>query len=600
MDDSDILYEVKDYAEMHPALDEAQGSLYVAVLVNTKSRGLVPYLLKSVGGSPCQVVHKPYEQWDHTGRALKTQGLDLSYATPQLRWNGAGLKAALNGELLEVPTFPQVYQTVRSKLAEYLVADEQHLTLAALHVLLTYYHPLFDKLPILWCYALQGVGKSRLAEAVAYLSFNGMVTSTATRSTIFRTADAGRYTQALTEMDVLTATQSGETLVTDFHGCTSPGEAWVAVAEQDNGKGRYKPVRYYGYSPRILCTTVPLKSGPLLSRCVRLDIQAKNDPDMDKLDRTLKPDNLDLYDVRDMLYRVQLGRWSEVQEAYQAAKATWRGADAPKGRPRDKWLPMMALATLTGDGAAIETVKQLAAKDTREFFKSRGDTLDAYLMRFAALLASKGDLTVTRKELWRVFVQDGWEATGHVENDPNEADWGSVLGLHIELDWLKRGKAGGPQKLVDELQRLKLLSAGRQDSKNTYYTLPHEQIYDQVTAHLGADVAAECEHAFLPWGWHTTREPIRPVVVVDDDDECDHANLSMSGRCLDCGKQVEERQPSESQRQYLRNLCWPDEVVDQMPYKSWKGILDSKERCPEDPNERQRVFKAKCGSSVAA
>jgi hypothetical protein len=592
-EDDDILYEAGEYAEMHPALDVAQGSLYTALLVNTKRRGLVPYLLKSRGADTdhlCQIDKQPYDTWNPAGRTLKTQGLDLSYATPQLRWSGDGLRKALSGEPLEVPSFPAVYQAVYSKLAEYLVvSDERHLTLAALFVLLTYYHSLFDKLPILWAYALQGVGKSRLAEAVAYLAFNGMVTSTATRSTIFRSADAGRYTQALTEMDVLTGTRSGEALATDFHGCTNPGEAWVAVAEQPAGKGTYKPQRYYGYSPRILCTTAPIKSGPLLSRCVRLDILPTSNPDMDKLDKTLKPENADLAPVRDMLYRVQFGRWTEVQEAYRKAKATWRGADAPKGRPRDKWLPLMALATLSADPAAIQTVKELAAKDAQEFLKSRADSLDAYLIQFAwhVALSDREETGLTRAQVWTSFTAP---AQDRGESFPRkEAAWAEQFGLSLDIDWLKRGKAGGPQKLVDELKRLGLVAGRKETKDNTYYVFDREQVLNRIRDSLGPEMAQAC--ADMP---HLDKHGCMVNGAPSEDEPCIHLNHTGTGKCPDCGAQIES--PTEAQRRMLRVLGWPDEETVQMPRRTWKAILDNRERCPEDIDARELAFSQKKAS----
>jgi hypothetical protein len=256
------------------------------------------------------------------------------------------------------------------------------------------------------------------------------------------------------------------------------------VAEQGSGKGPYKAARYYGYSPRILCTTAPIKSQPLISRCVRLDICPTSNPDMDKLDRSLRPENSDLYGVRDMLYRLQLGRWSEVQRGYQDTKTTWRGAGAPRGRVRDKWLPIMALADLTGDQTVAEAVKELAGKDTQEFAKNQAESMDAYLMQFAGWLVADGSEEVTGTELWGMFT---W--------GEKEVIWAHDLGYNLETEWLKRGKAGGSRKLVSELQRLKLLSDGHQTSKNTFYTLDRDQVYAVLATTLGTAAARECKQA---------------------------------------------------------------------------------------------------------
>jgi hypothetical protein len=307
--------------EMHPALDIVNDTLYVGVRVLVKDQGPQDRILTSAG----EVLTPD----DLTANGLYPRAnLDLSRMDPATRWSGNGINGLLNGTL-NPPTFKATYDAIRSAFdARLVMEDPNYLTVMTLFTMMTYFTPVFDKLPVLWSRAVPGTGKSRAGVAIGNVAYNGQVTGSTSRFALFRDAHAGLYTQVLTEMDDLTAGQTGDALLKDLHSGTSKDVAWVTVSEQRNGgKGPWEPQRFYIYAPRVLCTTVPIKSDALRSRTIRLDLQRSLNADPDKLDLPMKAPAV-WAPLRDKLYRLQLGKWQDVRRALDEVKQSWRGPGA--------------------------------------------------------------------------------------------------------------------------------------------------------------------------------------------------------------------------------------------------------------------------------
>lgn len=467
--------EQETLTQMHPALDMANDTLYVAVQAGIKGKGIQEIILTSKGEAFTQ------EEWQ---LECVKRGL-LPYTTANLsgcgpRWSIKALRDVQGGDLA-APTWQETYNAIYREMdARLQMRDKSYLVVLALFAMMTYFHTLFDFLPILHLRGPAESGKSGAGAIIGHIAFNGTIGGRATASSLFRRAHEGRYTQIITEADHLAGLDSGEALVQQFQAGCSKAEAWVEVTE--GGKGQpFQPVRYFIFNPRVLLSTKQFKSQPLRTRCIRLDIIKTPNTDETKLRRSKNDDRV-WSPLRDMLYRLLLLNWQEVAATKDKLCEEWRGKDAPRGRTFEKWLPLATIASLVSS-EVLAQVKTLARDSQAEQQEDAENTFEATLMRFAAWLVRDGDTVMTRGTLYDRLIDRG---VYHYPEGKASPKWADEMGVPVSIDqlqqWIKTNRA-----LVKELKRLNLIP---QDPNHTregdYYPLSKESILATVGEYLGS------------------------------------------------------------------------------------------------------------------
>ena len=296
----------------------------------------------------------------------------------------------------------------------------------------------------------------------------------------------GCFTQVLKEADHLNKLGSGDSFVRQLQAAFSRSEAMVDLAEGGQGK-KFTPTTYYTYSPRVFCSTKRFESHPLRTRCIRLDFIKTPNADQDKLDRTMNDESV-WEPLRDGLYRMQLLRWQEVRASQARVLAEWRGEGAPKGRTRDKWLPLATVAALVSEDVS-KKLRLRAYKDMSEQQQDAATSFDAMLLKFAANFARKQNemtIEVTRNELYRAFAGNGRpSASTSFYAADDTPPWLKETGTTVTVDqlvtWVKSAGA-----LLKELQRLKLISAEpKRKSDNNYYLIDRQAVLDIAAEYVG-------------------------------------------------------------------------------------------------------------------
>ena len=328
---------------------------------------------------------------------------------------------------------------------------------------MTYFFPLFDFLPILHLRGPAESGKSRLAHVLAALAFNGATFGCATDATLFRYAHEGRYTQLITEADHLSSLGTGDRFVRQLQSACSKAEASVDVAEGGRGTA-YAPATYHTFCPRVLVSTLALRSQPLRSRCIRLDLIKDAQPDEGRLRMSVTDDAV-WAPLRDQLYRLQLGRWREVRDARDRVAAAWVGPGAPTGRAFEKWLPLATLASLIAP-ATLAVVQDLAREDVAEHQRDAGDRHEAHLALFALWLTRTGDRFLSRAELREALLA---VAGRPLDEGAGVPTWAADLDVPVTVGALAK-RMPSQTALVRELQRLKLIGNHSEHTrtKNVY------------------------------------------------------------------------------------------------------------------------------------
>ena len=190
--------------QAHPALDMVDDVLYVTVWTPIKGKGMTQVVLSSEGDV------FTLEEWQaesiRRGLILMTSNV----LAPQAKCSPSVVAELQAGEL-QTPTMSDVYDRIYAALAERLeVRDERYLVVMALFTMMTYFHPLFDTLPILHLRGPAASGKSRAGRCIAAMAFNGEMKGNPTPATLFRTADRSRHTVIVAEGDNLAVLDSGE------------------------------------------------------------------------------------------------------------------------------------------------------------------------------------------------------------------------------------------------------------------------------------------------------------------------------------------------------------------------------------------------------
>lgn len=435
---------------IHPALDIVGDTLYVTVRASVGKK-LQHLVLTSDGEIFTEETWLTMTQT--RGLHVRTT-VDISDLTE--RWNNKSLREFRDGTL-KSPTWRDAYDTIFQAFDDHLVViDRRFLVVLTLHAMMTYFHPLFDVLPILHLLGPSESGKSRAAVALGEVAFNGKVTGSATPATVFRKANAGRYTQIITEADELATQKSSDAFVKQLQGATTKGEAVVEVAEKGI-RGPFQPRTFYAFNPRVLVSTKDFgKALTLRNRCIRLDMVKSPDADQEKLRKSITESSA-WATGRDLMYRLLLQRWYDVEATRNVLRNEWVGENAPTGRTFDKWLPLATMANLAGDDV-FTTLKELAWESMVEQQEDTTHSQMGILCHFMEYVVRNSNENLQRQQLWDELLKCSNRPGTYASHlgDSDVPDWARAYDDAITVGTLK-SMFSGARKLVDALKRNRLI-----------------------------------------------------------------------------------------------------------------------------------------------
>jgi hypothetical protein len=448
---------VKDVSmsTLHPALDFVNGVAYVAVKVAYEGEETGTAIITSEG-----------EAWDmdEHGVEVRKRGLVSHVKEINLqdaRWKQKSIMAYIDGDRT-APNWEEAYKAIYTAYDERLVVrDKRYLTIMTLFSMMTYFHPLYDVLPIIHMLGPSESGKSRLGTAIAKVAFNGKEAGDITRSSLFREANEGQYTQVLKECDNLAHQESGDSFARQLQAGTTKSEATIILSEATNNGKSYKPETFYTFVPRVLISTKQFRSQPLRSRTIRLDITRTPNADDEKLRRAMDDDIAKEVwsDCRDNMYRLLLLNWKDVVDEREKLKREWKG---PKGRAYDKFLPLATIASLVGP-SVLATVTELAMEGQAEMRQDESRSFEGAIHRFMRQLVKKGDRRLTTKELYAEFV--GVEDVSLINDrdvQMQTPEWAKKEGMTVTIEQLHKW-VWDADGLEFELKRLGLIPQKKDD-----------------------------------------------------------------------------------------------------------------------------------------
>lgn len=478
------------FTPVHPALDIVDGQLFVTVQVRLKGQGLSNIILTSKGEA---LTEPEWDLWSGERGLVPVVKPTLKRNTGP-RWTAKGIRELQDGTL-KARTWEEAYTAIYEALdARLVVRDSRYLVVMTLFVMMTYFHPLFEFLPILHLRGPAESGKSRAGGIIGHLAFNGIVEGSPTPSTIFRHAHDGRYTQVVAEADQLAGLDSGDPFVRQLQSSCSKAEATVEVSEGKSNSATYQPATYFTFSPKVILSTREFKSQPLRSRRIKLDMVKVPNADEIKL-RASVTDDAVWQPLRDDLFRLLLTQWTSVAAARDALKGDWRGPKAPTGRTFEKWLPVATIAYLVS-AETLQVIQELAHEDMSEQQSNAEGTFESDIMKFARYVTRNGDQKLSAKELYREFLDTG---IAQIYGAPLTPIWAEATGTPVTVDqcrqWVKTDRS-----LVAELQRLNLIPRQSEHKRaGNVYSLSSEHIRATVEQYMGdIEIAGSASEPAVP------------------------------------------------------------------------------------------------------
>ena len=366
------------------------------------------------------------------GRSLAIRGNRAEYSRlVHPRWRKESLEAFLRGEASA--DAKGVFRRLRdalNSLIEFPTSPTDP-DVVTLWVIGTYLYRLFDAYPYLGVIGPMGSGKTKLATFLDEVVFNPLRTDSITKAQLFRSTETTGGVLILDEQDSLEGYKAdAETLQLLRGGYKNGGKA---IRSRDTGDG-WRTEEFDTYSPKVLITTSGFDSF-LAARCITVHMLRSTGKQGKALVKDVQED---LRAIRDDLYRLALESFEDISRVY-------RDPDfAPKlnARQRERWLPLLAVATLV----CPDNLDELAATAIADADSDTilADPTDTAFLRALDELVKEQTVRLTTSEL-RLHMG---RALGFADTDVNASAVGRLVRKYLGNIGRRSGKNGKTEYIV--------------------------------------------------------------------------------------------------------------------------------------------------------
>lgn len=268
------------------------------------------------------------------------------------RWRPEGrhpfsVERFLGNKIREVNA-AQLFDDIETLFRKYIwLPDARDYKLLATWTMMTYVYRLFDALGYLQLHGVRESGKSQVMRLLELLCFNAKKSSSATESAMFRSLEANCRTFFVDEAEKLNNPQPG-TPAFDLMLLCNDGYKKGGGAErvEKNAQGNFDTVFFDTYSPKVFASIAELNY-VLASRCIKIACLRANSDETAQLKDFAQNSHRELPNVenlRDRLYCWMLLHFPEVHDIYSEGLLESPGLAHLKGREREMWLPLLAVA----------------------------------------------------------------------------------------------------------------------------------------------------------------------------------------------------------------------------------------------------------------
>jgi len=316
----------------------------------------------------------------------------------------------------EIPNPSDVFQAIRKKLTRYHeFPDEQTADFIALWIIGTYFFPLFDAYPYLYIWGMKRVGKSKLLHFVSLLAFNALFSNNLTAAAIFRLVDECQTTLLMDETEDLNDPQRK----LDIRSILLAGYKRGSSVYRVEGERRKYVRDFEVYSPKALANINGIED-VLTDRAITVIMRRSIDRTI--VDSTIDDEDPEWEDIRNKLYLLALGRWSEL---YKISKTLVNpSAEKIIAREYELWHSIFSLAKWVSDDLLNTILPWAEGKSEEKEIIELNDNRDLMLLH---TLTRHVDKTA---EYSAVQIRD-WLKGEYPEDEVKEMKW-------INTNWIGR------------------------------------------------------------------------------------------------------------------------------------------------------------------
>lgn len=263
-----------------------------------------------------------------------------------------GVERFAKGEITRVDGLA-LFQDILGMLRRYIwLPNPVDLEVVAVWIMMTYVYRLFGALGYLHLHGVRESGKSNLGSLIEELAHNAKQSAAQSQSVLFRSVEANCRTMVIDEAEKLMNPKPG----TDEHQmmliANSGYKAGIGVeiSEPDPlNKGGWMPVSFDIYGPKVFASIAELHY-VLASRCIHIPcLRATAEELAEAKIRDLSSNRHKeaplIADIRDRLHVWALLHFQEIHRIYAEELADSEGLEHLRGREREMWMPLLAIAT---------------------------------------------------------------------------------------------------------------------------------------------------------------------------------------------------------------------------------------------------------------
>ncbi|HIE54481.1 MAG TPA: hypothetical protein EYP90_04750, partial [Chromatiaceae bacterium] len=292
---------------VHPAIGVVDGVAYVGVWL--------PVRIKNKGESQHEMYHLITSEREYiscTSEKLAEIGWCLSTGPSKIkRWRLEGIKAWLSGEK---PNSKEVFNRQLEVWRHYIeFPDKRYYCYVVLWETGTYFYHLFNAYPYVYFGGVKRSGKTKALTLLSLIAFNPVFSTDISGPSLFRLIQTARPTVLIDETEKLANPERAQ----DIRSLLLSGykRGGVAYRTEKNRREAFEVNPYEVYSPKALANIKGLDD-VLEDRTHTFIMRRALGPQRDRKPDA-HPETQPWVEIRDLLYRLYLHCWRDIQEIYE-------------------------------------------------------------------------------------------------------------------------------------------------------------------------------------------------------------------------------------------------------------------------------------------
>jgi hypothetical protein len=383
-----VLKEISKEGEVlkiHPALDFNDGRAYTSIFLDFPSEK------SSVEKAVVITSAREMIVADELPSNLRLSAVPMKSVAS---WSKQSVLDFINGKSQEIK-IQEIFAKVKNLFDLYIEFFDPHYnTLAALWVLGTYFHQLFNSFPYLYVLGAKATGKTKILNLTYCLSFNPFSMIIPSSSSLYRIINQTHGSLMIDEIEKIQKDYMADIRAVLLSGYKKG--SFIPRTEEATFQGKKVHVveSYESYSPKLMANISGMED-VLEDRCIKIVTVRSRDPK--RSNRSVNSDDYQKFQpVRDELFLNLMFNWQTVRDSYEWLKKVFLEeteitqdvketisyiGEKVYGRNLEIWLPIYALAHSISKEVFKEIVDLSISKVEEKLEVDETENQDALVLR---------------------------------------------------------------------------------------------------------------------------------------------------------------------------------------------------------------------------